>query len=213
MRSIGWLSDQPDAFRDWAAEIGQLRRYRAGQYIYQAMDEPDGVYGLRAGAIEVEFPLIGDEQVSLVRWTEGFWIGDSGLLSEQKRMVSVVAVEESSFVFLPAVAIRQLLTERPEYWQSFYDLSHRNVGIAVGLLAEALALTVRGRVCRRLLALSENRQEAHITQESLAKTLGVARPTLRRCLNTLVEFGAIENKYRRVAILNRDVLHRFKDEQ
>jgi len=210
---IGWLSDQPRAFTDWAAEVGQLRRYHAGQYVYHAEDEPYGVYGLRSGAFEIEFPLVADEQVSLVRRTEGFWIGDAGLLSGQTRIVSVLAVEDSLCLFLPATAIKTLLAREPKHWQSFYDLSHRNIRTAIELLAESLALTVRARVCRRLLELSENRVEAHTTQDALAKSLGVARPTLRRSLNSLLELGAIESKYRRIRIVDRQILEGLKDEQ
>lgn len=213
MAFLGWLSDQPSDFRTWVAEVGQLRRYDAGQYVYHANDVAKGVYGLRSGAFEIEFPLVADEPVSLVRRTEGFWIGDAGLLSQQSRIVSVLAVEDCSCLVLSASAIRTLLEKEPKHWQSFYDLSHRNIRTAIELLAETLALTVRARVCRRLLELSENRIEAHTTQDALAKSLGVARPTLRRCLASLLELGAIESKYRRIRIVDRRILERFKDEQ
>ncbi|MEX0339922.1 MAG: Crp/Fnr family transcriptional regulator, partial [Arenibacterium sp.] len=149
LAKIGWLSGQPADFKAWAADIGHVRLYRAGQYIYHAEDTPKAVYGLRSGALEIEFPLIGDEPVSLVRQMEGFWIGDAGLLAEQTRIVSVVAVEDSSCLMLPSSAIRALLEKEPKHWRSFYDLSHRNVRTAIELLAESLALTVRARVCRR----------------------------------------------------------------
>jgi len=211
--SMGWLADQAPEFQSWAADVGILRRVPAGQSVYRAGDLAQGVYGLRSGAVEVEFSLIGDEPISILRSNEGFWIGEAGLLSQQERLVSLIAVEDSSFMLLPGHEIRAFLEKAPEHWQAFFDLSHRNVGTALRLLAEALSLTVRARVCRRLLALSENRIEANTTQEALAKTLGIARPTLRRSLNSLAELGAIELRYRRVAILDRTVLEQFKDEQ
>ena len=213
LASIGWLSEQPDDFKTWASEVGRVRQYRAGQYVYHAEDAPKAVYGLRSGALEIQFPLIGDEPVSLVRQMEGFWIGDAGLLAAQTRIVSVLAVEDSSCLVLPSAAIRALLEKEPKHWRAFYDLSHRNTRTAVELLAESLALTVRARVCRRLLDLSENRTEAHTTQDALAKSLGVARPTLQRSLTSLLKLGAIESKYRRIRILDRQTLEKFKDEQ
>ncbi|MEL7013180.1 MAG: Crp/Fnr family transcriptional regulator [Pseudomonadota bacterium] len=213
LATIGWLSEQPEDFKAWVCEVGQLRQYQAGQYVYHANDVAEGVYGLRTGAFEIEFPLVADEPISLVRRTEGFWIGDAGLLSKQTRIVSVLAVEDCSCLMLSSTAIRRLLEREPKHWQSFYDLSHRNIRTAIELLAESLALTVRARVCRRLLELSENRVDAHTTQDALAKSLGVARPTLRRSLASLLELGAIESKYRRIKIVNRDVLEQYKDEQ
>ncbi len=101
----------------------------------------------------------------------------------------------------------------PEDWQSFYRLSSKNVRTAIMALSEALSLTVRARVCRCLLRLTATPGHAAITQEDLAKLIGVTRTTLRAALTQLVEIGAIEIGYRRVAMRNRDILVRFQDEQ
>ncbi len=81
------------------------------------------------------------------------------------------------------------------------------------LLSEALSLTVRARVSRRLLQLAERSQEAPITQDDLAKLVGVTRGTLRRCLDDLAARGAIEMRYRKLRVLNAKVLSAFQDEQ
>lgn len=114
---------------------------------------------------------------------------------------------------LPADAIRTHLDSEPKHRGSFYDLFRRNVKTGGQLFAAPLALTLRAQVCRRLLELSENRIQAHMTQDSLGTTPGVARPTRRRSLNSLAELGSIESKYRRPVILDRGVLERFKDER
>lgn len=165
------------------------------------------------GGLQIEFPLLADEPVSVYRAEIGFWIGDAALLAGQTRMVSVVAAAQSRLLKLPARAVEKLLAERPEYWRAFYQLSARNVMTAVTLLSEALSLTVRGRVCRRLLTLSNGGEEVSITQNDLAHILGVARPTLRRCLVDLVEEGGIEIQYGKVCILDRAVLEAHRDEQ
>lgn len=89
------------------------------------------------------------------------------------------------------------------------DVTTRNAAQAVALLAEALALTVQARVCRRLLALSENRKEVRVTQDDLAKTLGIARPTLSRCLKDLEERAALRAEYGQLTILDKSILHSF----
>lgn len=207
------MAEQPDGFKEWAQRVARLRTFKTGQYLYHAGDAPDGLYGLRSGSVEIEFPLLAEAPVSLLRTTEGFWIGDAALLSETNRIVSIVAVKECTFVYLPGTAVKKLLAEEPQHWRSFYDLSARNTFTAVTLLAESLSLTVRARVCRVLLGLSENRVEAQITQDSLAKMLGIARPTLQRCLTDLTALGAIESGYRKIKITRKDILKKFEDEQ
>lgn len=184
-----------------------------GDFLFCAGDMPLGLYGLRRGSVEVRLPLIAGEQVSLLRMNEGFWIGDGALLTNVPRLISVVAAEDSSFLYLPSDAVFKLLEDAPHHWRSFHDLATRNAHLTAIILAEALSLTVRARVCRLLLTLSKNRVEAHITQDGLAKTLGIARPTLRRCLADLSELGAIENRYKRIGILDRSLLETYENEQ
>ena len=101
----------------------------------------------------------------------------------------------------------------PEHWRSFYQLSATNARLAITLLAETLSLTVRARVCRRLLELTTDGNDASITQDELAKLLGVTRPTLRRCLSELQAQGAIETQYRSVRVTDRAMVAKFRDEQ
>ena len=210
---VGWLAQQPFEFREWAASCGRWRDYSPGQFIYHAGDPADGLYGLAAGGIEITFPLLAEEPVTVHRAEIGFWIGDNAELAETARVVSLRAAVPSRLLHLPAPAIRTLLAERPEHWREFYRLSARNVSLAVTYLSEALALTVRARMCRRLLSLAAGGQEAGITQEDLGRLVGAPRTTLRRCLAELAERGAIVLRYRRVQILDAAVLASFKDEQ
>lgn len=210
---VGWLAEQPQSFQAWAAEVGRLRRYGAGQFVYQAGDVSDGLYGLAAGSLEITFPLAAGEPVSFYRAEIGFWIGEAAELADVPRIVSLMAATESQLFHLPSRAIRQLLSAHPEHWRAFYRLSALNSRTAVMLLSEALSLTVRARVSRRLLQLAERSREAPITQDDLAKLVGVARGTLRRCLDDLAARGAIEMRYRKLRVLNSDILTSFQDEQ
>lgn len=210
---VGWLSRQPPEFRAWAARCGRWREYGAGQFVYHAGEPADGLYGLAAGGIEITFPLLAEEPVILHRAEVGFWIGDNAELAETPRVVSLRAAVPSRLLHLPTLAIRSLLADHPEHWREFYRLSAINVSLAITFLCEALALTPRARICRRLLKLAEGSSEASITQEDLGRIVGVPRTTLRRCLADLTERGAIELRYRRVGILDAAVLASFKDEQ
>ena len=211
--TVGWLAEQPPEFRDWVRRHGRWRRYAAGQFIYHAGDPSDGLYGLAEGGLEVSFPLFAEEQVTLHRAEIGFWIGDNAELAETPRVLTVRAVSPSRLLHLPSGAIRALLAEHPHHWREFYRLSSRNASTAVVLLSEALALTVRARVCRRLLMLADSSRDVSVTQEELGRLVGAARTTLRRCLIDLAQRGAIELRYRRVVIVDRAVLSSFKDEQ
>jgi CRP/FNR family cyclic AMP-dependent transcriptional regulator len=210
---VGWLADQPDDFRHWVATVARWRKYRAGQSIFLAGDLSDGLYGLAAGAVELTFPLIGDEPISIYRAEIGFWIGDSAELSNEPRLVTLSAASECRMLHIPNTAIKANLTEQPQHWQCYYKLSHRNIQTAIVLLAESLSLSVRARVCRRLLVLTETSAEVILTHDQLAKVLGLARTTVSEELTRLSANGAVKTGYGKLRVLDRSILQKHKDEQ
>lgn len=210
---VGWLSEQPADFQEWAQSVGRWKHYDAGQFVYHAGDKSDGAYGLAEGGLQITFPLVADEPVIIYRAEQGFWFGDAAELAAEPRIVTIMATVQTRLLHLPSPAIRVLLANRPEFWRCFYQLTMGNLRVAVTLLAEALALTVRARACRRILSIADSKDEVAITQDEFAKLLGVTRPTIRRCLLDLEEMGAIETNYRKMKIVNRSALEALKDEQ
>lgn len=210
---VGWLTGESEEFRAWVAEVGRWRVYDTGQTIYSAGDPSDGVYGLGSGVLDVAFPLIADEPVLMHLAEIGFWIGDAAELARVPRSVSLSAASRCRLLHLPSRPIHTLLAAKPEHWSAFYRLSMINATKASRHLAEALALTVRARVCRHLLRLAEAPQVVEVTQDDLARLVGVTRGTLRRCMSELADLGAIDIQYRKLRILDPAILARFRNEQ
>jgi len=159
------------------------------------------------------FPLVRDEPVFLHLAEVGFWVGDAAELADNPRMVSLSAASKSRVLHLSSRSIQKLLAAKPEYWPAFYRLSGINFRTLIRQYAEALSLTLRARVCRHLLRLSEAPPVVEVTQDDLARLVGVARGTLRRCLTELASLGAIELQYRKLRILDPAVLARFRNQQ
>jgi CRP-like cAMP-binding protein len=197
----------------WAAEAGRWRDFKARQFIFHAGDPSDGIYGLGSGSLHITFPVIAEEAIMIHRGEVGFWIGDNAELAAVPRLVSLAAATDCRLFHLPSRSIHTLLADNPICWRSFYALSAINVALATSLLSEALALSVRARVCRRLLEISNGSDGAGVTQDELAQLIGVTRGTLRRCLDDLVAEGAIEWRYRRLHVTRREILLLHKDEQ
>ncbi len=200
---IGWLAEQPPAFRAWMAEVGRWRSFEPGQLLYDAGDSASGVFGLAEGSLDISFPLVGEEPVSLHRAEAGFWIGDLALLAKTERLVSVRVRRRARVLVVPAQPIRAHLGARPEHWPCFYALTHRNMATALALLGEALALSPAQRFARRLLQLAGPDGTVNATQEDLAGLVGVTRATVRRALGRLIEEGAVTPGYGVLRILDR----------
>lgn len=104
---------QPSKFKAWAAEAGRWRQFAAGETIYLAGDEPNGMYGRGAGALEITFPLQGEEVVTIHRADPGFWIGEAAMMAGATRLVGLAAALDSRVFHIPMGPLRDLLRRDP----------------------------------------------------------------------------------------------------
>ena len=203
LSKTGWLSRQPDEFRERMASIGRWRNFRAGQNLYESGDEADAVFGLEMGLLDISIPVSDDLMVHMHRAGPGFWIGDSALLAEQPRVVSVHAHVDSLVFAIPAAPLRRLLAQRPQDLLYFYRLNHANIALVLQGYAEVLALPPRVRFARMLLRLAAPDGLIQATQSELGGMVGMSRAAFRRALCGLIAAGIVRTEYCKVWIVDR----------
>lgn len=205
---VGWLARQSPEFRAWAwaGEHGRWRQYAAGESIYLAGDEPDGMYGLGAGALEVTFPLSGEEPVTIHRAEPGFWIGEAALMAGATRLVSLASALDSRVFHIPVGPMKDLLQRDPGIWRVLYEQSFDNLTTAVTLIAEALSLSPRARIAKLLLRLADNSGRVSANQDEFGRVIGMTRSSVRRAIASLVEAGVVRTGYRALEIVKPEAL-------
>ncbi|MFD0980105.1 Crp/Fnr family transcriptional regulator [Tropicimonas aquimaris] len=202
----GWFSEQPEDFRERMLALANWRTYRAGEDLYEVGDEPNGVFGLENGELDIAVPLSDDEMVVLHRAQPGFWIGDSALLAETKRGLSVVARVESLVLSIPARPLLRHLSERPEDIVYFYRLNHAKIMLTLKVLVETVALPPRSRFARMLLRLATKDGRVNATQTELGAMAGMSRAAFRRSFAELIEARIVRTEYGGIRILDRRAL-------
>ncbi|MDP2355724.1 MAG: Crp/Fnr family transcriptional regulator [Beijerinckiaceae bacterium] len=203
---VGWLSSQPERFQEWAARVGKWKVYNKAEALYQADRRPDALYGLAQGCLEISVPVKDGELVSIYFAEPGFWIGESAILSQAKRAISLSAAAESRLFRISAEDILALLEREPAFWTCFYALSHENTSLAIREYANALILSPKAHLCEILIRLSKSAPSVAITQDQVAKLLGVTRSTVQRLLSDLVEKEAISLSYASIHVIDRKKL-------
>lgn len=206
LANVGWLSQQSTEFQARMARLGKWMTLAKGQLLYDVGDTPDAIFGLAEGLLDVAIPISADEMATLHRAAPGFWIGDSALLAETTRGVSVRAAADSRTFRLPADAVRRHLAEYPEDWACFFRLSHINVMLTVGALAEIVSLPPRVRFARLLLRQADTDGLVRASQDDLSKMAGMSRTTFRRTFASLIEAGIVQTEYGGLRILDRAAL-------
>jgi CRP-like cAMP-binding protein len=208
----GWLSGQTVEFHQWILASAHWKRFGPAGVVFLEGDEPDGLYGLAEGAIELSVPVMGCEPVSISRGEPGFWIGESAILAGTRRAVSVSAILPSTLLFVPRKTLVAGLKQDPFRWKPFYELSHANMSLAVNLLAEVLGLSPRARIARLFLRLSGNSAIIGGRKEDLGKLIGLPRSSFNRELKHFFADGIIESGYGSLRVLRRDALEALKDD-
>jgi CRP-like cAMP-binding protein len=208
----GWLSGQQVEFQEWIIASASWKHIRPDGVVYLAGDEPDGLYGVAAGAVDLSVPITGPEAVSISRGEPGFWIGEGAILAGTRRALSVTAIQPSTVVFVPRNKLIARLRQRPDWWQPFYELSHSNTTLAINLLAEVLALSPRARIARLLLRLGDDAGVINGRKEDLGRLIGLPRSSFNRELKHFFAEGIIESGYTSIKILRREALQALKDD-
>jgi NTE family protein len=85
-----------------------------GDVLMREGDEPDGLYLLRAGRLQARVGE-GDELVVLGEIGRGEVVGESALLTDQRRSATVVALRDSELLHLPVAAFERLVGDHPGF--------------------------------------------------------------------------------------------------
>jgi CRP-like cAMP-binding protein len=209
---VGWLARQPPEFQAAVARLGRWREYKPREIIYLAGGASDGLYGLAEGTLEISFPLVGEEEVTVHRAEPGFWIGEASILAGQNRFVTVSAATAVRALFLSQIELRRMIETNPRYWGAFYEQSVGNQIITLTVLAEVLSLTPRARVARLLLRLADGEGVVAGSQEDLGRLLGMTRSSIRRSIADLADSGLISTGYGKLRILDKTGLEGLQRE-
>lgn len=211
--SEGWLAEEPKEFRMRMASIGRWTTVPRGALVYASGDAPNAFFGLGEGLIDVSIPIGGDEEVIIHRAGPGFWIGESALMAETSRAVTLQAASDCRVFRIPISKVRRGLAEHPGDWHSFFRLINKNALLAVHILAETIALPPRVRFARTLIRMANAEGLVSVTQEELGRLSGMSRAAFRRAFSELIDAKAVLTKYGQIQILDRAALNRAAQEE
>ena len=155
--------------------IGILRRYRAGEVIYNQGAYDIGIYGLRHGVIRncVYFPNGAEKTLCLLKAPS--LTGETSLIDGGSSLCAAVAYTDVEVVVLSSDLANRFLDNHPKMMQT-----------------ESIMLALPQRLAKMLINFrsygvfthSENGKRLICTHEQLAAFLGSSRPKITMALNT-----------------------------
>jgi CRP/FNR family transcriptional regulator, cyclic AMP receptor protein len=201
MHNSGWLSRQPETFRNDVLRSCLFRTYKSGEVLYHVEDEASGVFGLVAGVIETQLP---NGRIATVG-SPGYWIGEAAAFRRRPRGTSLIAKTDVQVFYLPLAEFNRLIANA-EYCRCFALLTIEHLEEAVTVVGNLMISDAMMRICARLLTLSsiENRggDQMTLTQADLASMCGLTRSTVNKSVGRLIKEGVVSSTYGRIAIID-----------
>lgn len=191
------------------AESGTSRVVQRNAHVFQQGDPARDIYFVLSGRIEISSVAANGRRQLHTVLTPPALFGELGPLSGEPRSAGAVALEPSVVWTVAGPAFEEFLAREPAVARSLISVLARQV-ISSGVLVEDLkALDLRGRVCKRLLALVVNDFDhvpadgtpvPAVTHADLASLAGGSREQVTRILVDLERAGLLSKQGRRFVL-------------
>ncbi len=204
--------------REAIARTCQGRRVPASTELVHDGDATDDVYFIVSGKLRATIFALSGKEVAFRDLGPGESVGDLSAIDGQRRSATVVAVEESTVLSMPAAAFWAVLENHP----STNRILLRDLTSLVRSLSERVVeystLGVKNRIHAELLRLVTPRsdQEAIIapapTHQEIASRISTHREAVTRELSHLTAMGLLERNGNELIVRDLPLLEQMVEE-
>jgi CRP/FNR family transcriptional regulator, cyclic AMP receptor protein len=207
-----------------AAETPELlkraltKRVAAGEVVFHKDDPGDGLYGVLAGSILIVVESLEGKELILNMHGPGEFFGEVALLDGEGRSAAAVAREASQLFFLGRAEFLAFLRQRPDAMIRIIAFLCARLRRATNLVEDSTFLNVPSRLAKLLIALLDGNRPRdatdaaatlRISQDELARMLGVSREFVSKQLAIWREAGIVELGRNRLIVRDERALEQL----
>ena len=186
----------PEQLRDLATMVTRRPATR-GTAIMREGDMIDCLYVVVTGRLKVMMGEADGKETILAILGPGEFFGEMGLIDDNPRSASVVAVEPCELIAVTKRAFRQALVENSDLAMAVMRVLVKRLREADRKIASLAMLDVYGRVARLLLDMSEDVNGRRVVtrrlpKQDIAKMIGASREMVSKVMKDLQTSGYIE---------------------
>ena len=208
LRTFAMFSGLNESSLEPIARASIMRRIPRGATVVRAGDRTDFVYLVLSGSLK---DLVSDEEgreVILSMLGPGELFGEMGVLDENPRSATVVALAASDLVVISKADFKRCLYENFDVTMYILRNLVQRLRVADRKIESLALMDVYGRVARLLLEMAEeiNGQKVvnrRISKQDIAKMIGASREMVSRVMKDLNVQGLIEEGDGRILLFDR----------
>lgn len=202
---------------DRAELVDRLRRrdVSPGDIVLRHGEPGDEIVLVLTGRVKLVVVGRDDREVLLALRGPGDLLGELAAIDHGPRTATVIALEQGTVGYLPAVALRTLLADRPAVAWALMRMLVTRLREADLARIELSTQDALGRVAARLLELGDRygtagadgtRIEMGVTQQDLVAWTGASRPAVARALQLMRGLGWVSTGRRAIVLHDLDAL-------
>lgn len=192
------------------------RRMTKGQPVFLQGDPGDEMYLLLEGRVRICCESLSGREITLAVLDDGGFFGEMALLDGDSRSATAFAETAGQMLVLRRADFQFFLQECPNAAVALLAFLSRRLRAANDKIQDLALLTVRERLAALLVDIALKSGEPNcegvgvfldgITHKSLSGLLGTSRETVSRMCADLRETGLLEQRGRRLLVLDVDGL-------
>lgn len=205
----GWLSQQPEAFRNEVLARGHVQSFTPGTAIYRIGDPPGGIYGLLRGTLAISLAAQHAPPRFFQFGIVGAWAGEGPFLSGEPRRAEMRAVSHCDLFHLPLSAMESIAAYDPRAIRYFARITVGHFDVLARVIDDLLIPQVDRRIAAVLHRAGVLQSRSiPISQEDLGAMSNASRKQVNAALARFEAWGWIVHAYRSIEISNaRALLH------
>jgi CRP/FNR family cyclic AMP-dependent transcriptional regulator len=209
-----WFQEMPGPLAEQLGALGQVRRLKAGEYLYRAGETAEGFYRIDSGRLRLgaEFAL---RDFTIAYIGPGDWLGEVPLLDGLPHSSDAQAVSDSELLLIPKRRLEELLDREPVLYKHFARRLAFAMRLSVSYYGDLAALPLPARLAKRLLELAAQYGEPdgegiriglRLPQQLLADMMATSRQSISKELKAWETQGWIAMKYNTLILCRPEAL-------
>ena len=197
LRSVPLFASLPEEPLRLLAAVVTRRSVTRGSIIMAAGDSIESLYIVLSGRLKVMMSDAEGKEVILSILGSGEYFGEMGLIDDNPRSATVVAIEACELLAVARRDFKKCLAENLEMSMAVMRGLVRRLRDADRKIGSLALLDVYGRVARLLLDMSETVDgqkmvTKRLPKQDIAKMIGASREMVSRVMKDLQTGGFIE---------------------
>ncbi|ACY32389.1 transcriptional regulator [Comamonas testosteroni] len=210
-----WFRSLPPELTAQMQQLAQPRLLTAGEWLFRRGDAPCGLYAVARGSLSISgtAALQENTRTALLTLIEPpSWLGEIALFDGEPRTHDACANTACALLHIPIPPLREWLDANPHCWRHMALLLTHKLRASLIALEEQTVLPAPQRVMCRLVQMAmgheqwadrmRTHRELAVSQEQIARMLGLSRQTTNQILQELQQAGWLQLRRGKLEVLD-----------